>query len=78
MFSWDISNSSSAKCNSVRKPHAYLPDTLVDLTSAPKYFQMLPGPPGALKVFPDSARVFPGAPESTCGRLGAIFSKQWF
>ena len=38
---------SSAKCNSVRKPHAILPDTPGDLTSTSKYFQTLPGPPGA-------------------------------
>jgi len=37
----------SAKCNSVRKPHTILPDTLGYLTSAFKYFQMLPDPPGA-------------------------------
>jgi len=37
----------SAKCKSVRKPHANLPDTPVDLIGAPKWFQMLPGPPGA-------------------------------
>jgi len=39
--------SSSAKCNSVRKPHAILPDTPGNLTSASKYFQTLPDPPGA-------------------------------
>jgi len=38
-----------SKCKSVRKPRADLPDTLVDLTSAFKYFQILPGPPGALQ-----------------------------
>jgi hypothetical protein len=38
----------SAKCISVQKPHAFLLDTPVDLTSASKYFQMLPGPPGAM------------------------------
>jgi len=38
---------SSAKCNSVQKPHAILPDTPGDLTSASKYFQTLPDPPGA-------------------------------
>jgi hypothetical protein len=37
----------SARCKSVQKPHANLPDTPVDLTSAPKSFQILPGPPGA-------------------------------
>jgi len=41
--------SSSAQCNSVRKPYATLPDTPVALTSASKYFQILPAPPGALK-----------------------------
>jgi len=40
---------SSAKCKSVRKPHANLPDTPVALTSASKYFQILSGPPGALQ-----------------------------
>jgi len=29
--------------------HPNLPDTAVALTSAFKYFQMLPGPPGALQ-----------------------------
>jgi hypothetical protein len=38
---------SSAICKSVWKPHANFPDTTVDLTSASKYFQILPGPPGA-------------------------------
>jgi hypothetical protein len=38
---------SSAKCKSVRKPHANLPDTTVNLTSASTYFQMLPGPSAA-------------------------------
>jgi len=37
----------SAKCKSVQMPQANLPDTAADLTSASKYFQMLPGPPGA-------------------------------
>jgi len=36
----------SAECNSVRKRHAILPNTLGDLTSASKYFQTLPDPPG--------------------------------
>ena len=40
---------SSAKSKSVQKPHAHLLDTPVALTSALKYFQMLPGPPGALQ-----------------------------
>jgi len=38
----------SAKCWSVRKPHTNLPDSPASLTSASKYFQMLPGPLGAL------------------------------
>jgi len=38
----------SAQCKSVWKPYANLPDTPVALTSASKYFQMLPAPPGAL------------------------------
>jgi hypothetical protein len=37
----------SAKCKLDRKLHANLPDTPIDLTSASKYFQMLPDPPGA-------------------------------
>jgi len=37
----------SAKCNSVHKPHGNLLDTHLNLTSTSKYFQMLPGPPGA-------------------------------
>ena len=41
--------STLAKCNSVRKPYATLPDTLVALTTASKYSQMLPAPPGALQ-----------------------------
>jgi len=39
--------STSAKCNSVRKPHAILPDTVGNDTSASKYFQKLPDPHGA-------------------------------
>jgi len=38
-------SSSSAKCKSVWKPQANFPDTLVNSTSAPKSFLMLPGPP---------------------------------
>jgi len=38
-----------AKCKSVWKPNANLPDTLVALTSASKYFQILPAPPGTLQ-----------------------------
>jgi len=37
----------SGKCKSVQMPHPNYPDTPVDLTSASKYFQMLPGPPEA-------------------------------
>jgi len=37
----------SAKCKSVRKSHANLPDTPVNPIIASKYSQMLPGPPGA-------------------------------
>jgi len=39
----------SAKCHSVQKPYANLPDTPVALASVSKYFQMLPAPPGALQ-----------------------------
>jgi len=39
----------SAQCESVWKPQANLPDTPVAPTSASKYFQMLPDPPGALQ-----------------------------
>jgi len=40
----------SGKCKSVWKPHAHLLDTQLAPTSAStKYFQMLPGPPGALQ-----------------------------
>jgi hypothetical protein len=39
----------SAKRNSVRKPYTNLPDTLVALTTASKYFQMIPTPPGPLQ-----------------------------
>jgi len=126
---------SSAKCKSVRKPHTYLPDTPVAPTSASKYFQMLPGPPGALqcalrlcksilrcslrhlqgwRCIQDATRLTirivkcwscwdlcAGLQETSraaetsaqvwgrlceqlrplrkfCGRLGAIFSQQWF
>jgi hypothetical protein len=41
--------STSAKCNSVQKPYTNLPHTPVALTSASKYFQMLPAHPGALQ-----------------------------
>jgi hypothetical protein len=40
-------NDASAKCKSVRKPHANLPDTPVDVTGAPKEFPMLAGLSGA-------------------------------
>jgi hypothetical protein len=46
---WDQVNWSSAKCNLVQKWYAYLPDTPVALTTAFKYFQMLPAPPGGLQ-----------------------------
>jgi hypothetical protein len=39
----------SAKCNFVLKRYAYLPDTPVALTTASKYFQLLPAPPGGLQ-----------------------------
>ena len=39
----------SAKCNSVQKLTAHLPDTPVALTTASKYFQMLLAPPGGLE-----------------------------
>jgi len=39
----------SAKCKSVRKPYANLPDTPVAHTSASKYFQMLAAPLGLLQ-----------------------------
>jgi len=39
----------SAKCKSVWKPHHNCPYTPVALTSASKYFRMLPAPPGALQ-----------------------------
>jgi len=44
---FSIGSLTSAKCNSVRKPHPILPDTPGDLTSASKYFQTLPDPPWA-------------------------------
>jgi len=39
--------SASAKCTSVRKPHAILPDTVGYDASGSKYFQKLTDPPGA-------------------------------
>jgi len=48
-ISFNLQGTTSAKCNSVRKPYATLPDTLVALTTASKYSQMLPAPPGALQ-----------------------------
>jgi len=44
-----VSLLTSAKCNSVQKPYPTLQDTPVALTSASKYFQLLPAPPGALQ-----------------------------
>ena len=76
-FSQDNLAATSAKCKSVRKPQANLPDTPVDLTSAPKYFQMLPGPLELSKVLSDSARAFSGAPESTCSYGGAAWTDGW-
>jgi len=43
---WEIRDI-SAKCKSVGMPHANVPDTPVHLTSSPKHFPMLPGPPRA-------------------------------
>ena len=40
---------SSAKCKPVWKTHTTLPDNPVALTSASKYFQVLPGPPAAVQ-----------------------------
>jgi hypothetical protein len=40
-----LTEGSSAKCYSVWKPNANLLDTLVALSSASKYFQMLPALP---------------------------------
>jgi len=42
-------NRSSARCKSVRKPYANLPDTPISLTRASKYFQTLPKSLGALQ-----------------------------
>jgi hypothetical protein len=39
----------SAICNSVWKRYAYLPDTSVALSTASKYFQILPAPHGGLQ-----------------------------
>jgi len=39
----------SAKCELVQKPNSNLPDTPVAITNAAKYFQMVPGHPGALQ-----------------------------
>jgi len=47
-WSW-LSAHTSAKCNLVRKPYTTLPHTLVALTTASKYSQMLPAPTGALQ-----------------------------
>jgi len=44
---WNIEAPTSAKCKLVRKPHTNLSDTLVNCTSAYKYFQMIPVPTGA-------------------------------
>jgi len=44
--------SASAKCKSVWKPCANLPDTLIAGARASKYFKMLPAPPGALQSTP--------------------------
>jgi len=46
---WNVKATTSAKCKSVWKLHTILQDTPVALTSAFVYFQMLPGPPGALQ-----------------------------
>jgi len=62
----------SAKCKSVRKPPANLPDIPVALTSASKYFQMLPGPPGALQRALRLCKRFSDAPERTCSYGGAF------
>jgi len=45
----------SARCKSIPKRHTILTDTPVALTSASKYFQMLPAPPGAL---PSALRLY--------------------
>jgi hypothetical protein len=47
-----------AQCNSVRKPFANLPDTLIALSTASKHSQMLPGPLELCNVFSDSAMAF--------------------
>jgi len=44
-----LGGETSAKCKSVRKPQPSLPETPVAITSASKYFQILPGPPEALQ-----------------------------
>jgi hypothetical protein len=56
----------------VRKPHANLPDTPVDLPFAPKSVHMLPGPPRARQRAPRLCRAFSGAPESTCSYGGGF------
>jgi hypothetical protein len=68
-----LTEGSSAKCYSVWKPNANLLDTLVALSSAFKYFQMLPAPPLELsKVHSGSARAFSHFPGSICFDEGAF------
>jgi hypothetical protein len=53
--------STSAKCKSVQKPHTNLPDSLVALTSASNYFQMLAGQLEICKLRSDSAGAVDGS-----------------
>jgi hypothetical protein len=55
----------SAKCNSVRKPYANLPDTLVALTTALSTLRCSQPPLELCKVRSDSVKAFSCAPQST-------------
>ena len=65
-------NLTSAKCKSVRKPPANLPDTLVHLTSASKCSRCPEAPLELCNVLSDSERACSGAPERTCSYGGAF------
>jgi len=63
----------AAKCKSVLKRHANLPDTPVDLTSVLSTSRCSQAPLELTNVLSDSASAFSSAPESSCGDGGAFW-----
>jgi hypothetical protein len=72
----DVILATSAKCKSIRKAHANISDTQVELPSASTNLHMLKALLERRKMLSDSARAFSGIPDSTCSYKGAFRTLQ--